>query len=106
DDPGAHAMKAALFLRQKDFAGTEKEARFALSKDPANVPAFSVLAGLYAAQGDETKAIATIDDGITRNPRSLPLLILKANIYERSANLAKIAETYDAIFKLAPKDGR
>jgi len=106
DDPGAHAMHAALLLRQKDFSGAEKEARFALTKDPNNVAAFSVLAGLYAAEGDEAKALATIDDGIARNPRSLPLLILKANMYEHSANWAKIAGTYDAIFKLAPKDAR
>jgi len=104
NDPGAHALHAALLLRDKDYPGTEKEARFALEKDPANVTAFSVLTGLYEAQGNEKKALATIDDGIARNPRNLPLLILKSNIYEHSNDLDKTAESYEAIFKVAPKE--
>jgi len=104
DNPGAHAVHAALLLRDKDYDGTEKEARFAMSKDPTNVVPYTVLIGMYAAKGDDDKALAMADDGIAHNPKSLPLLILKTQIYERTNNLPKIAETYQAIFKIAPDD--
>jgi tetratricopeptide (TPR) repeat protein len=102
DDADAHALHAALLLRQKDDAGTEKEARAALAKDPANVIAFSVLTGLYTAEDDSAKALATVQDGIAHNPESLPLLLLQTEIYEQSGDLAKIIDSYQAILKLAP----
>jgi putative PEP-CTERM system TPR-repeat lipoprotein len=104
DDPQAHALHAALLLRRKDFQGTLKEARFTLGKDPANITAISVLTGLYAAQGNQPMAIQAVEDGIARNPDSLPLLILKAQLYENSGNYPELSKSYQAIFKLKPKD--
>lgn len=106
DDADAHAMHAALDLRQKDFENAEKEARLALAKDPNNVTAFSALSGIYTAQGNQAKAVATIEDGIGRNPKNLSLLILRAGMAEHSGDPAKTAAAYDAIFKLKPKDVR
>jgi len=103
-DPEAHALEAALLLRKKDFAGTEKEARFALSKDAANITAISVLTGLYSAQGNLEKAGDTVNEGISHNPKELSLLLLKAKLYEEPLNLPKINEAYQAIFKLKPND--
>jgi len=104
DDPGAHALRGALLLNDKDYKSAEKECRFALSKDPANIIAYSILVGLYLTQGDDDKAISVADDGIAHNPKNLSLLLLKSQIYERTNNLPKIAETFAAIFKLAPDE--
>ena len=106
DDPEAHAMLGALLLRKKDFAGTEKEALFALGKDPANITATSVLAGLYLAKGDIAKASDTVDQSIVHNPSDLSLLTLKVRIYEKPLNLPKIDEAYQAIFKLKPTESQ
>ncbi|HEU0118547.1 MAG TPA: tetratricopeptide repeat protein, partial [Alphaproteobacteria bacterium] len=75
-----------------------------LASDPSNVTAFVVLTGLYEAQNDNDKALATINDGITRNPKSLPLYLLKADLYQRKNDIAKVAETFDTIYKLSPKE--
>jgi len=106
DDPDGHALRAALHLRHKEFAETEAQARLALGKDPKNVTAFTVLTGLYVAQGDQDKAAATVEQAIAQNPQSVPLLLLKAMVYERSANLQKIAEAYKVIFHLKPAEVR
>jgi tetratricopeptide (TPR) repeat protein len=102
DQPEAHALQAALLLRRKDYEGTEKEARRALTYDPANVTAYSVLTGLYFAQGNLQKAGATVDEGIAKNPDNLPLLLLKADIYRRAGDFTKVGETYRTIFALKP----
>jgi tetratricopeptide (TPR) repeat protein len=106
NDAEGHALRAALLLRQKDYSGTEKEARTALDRDPKNVSAFSVLAGLYTAQGDDTKALGTIEQGLAQNPKNLPLLLLKAEVYERQKDYPKLDDTYKLIFSLAPSDVR
>jgi len=106
DDPEAHALHAALLLRQKDYPGAEKEALFAQSKDPANITATSVLTGIYSAQGNIDKAGQAVENGIARNPKDLSLLLLKAMLYERPVNLSKVTEAYEAIFKLKPAEAR
>ncbi|MDE1901864.1 MAG: tetratricopeptide repeat protein [Alphaproteobacteria bacterium] len=103
-DAEAHAIMAALLLREKKYAEAEKEARQALAIDPANVTACSALTGLYTAEGDIDKATAAVDDGIARNPKNIALLILRAAVFEKTGDLAKTAQAYDAIFKFAPDD--
>lgn len=104
DDAEAHALNAALLLREKDFDSSEKEARVALAKEPTNITACSALTGLYSAKKDWAKAIDAINDGIAHNPKNLGLLILRVMVYEQMNDLPKIAESYQAIFKLNPDD--
>ncbi len=106
DEPEAHAIEAGLDLRKKDFPAAETEARAALSKDPANITAYSVLTGLYNAEDDEAKAEATITDGIAHNPNDLSLLLIRADLAQRTKDIVKIKAAYDAIFKLRPKESR
>ncbi|MGE3623407.1 MAG: tetratricopeptide repeat protein, partial [Bdellovibrionales bacterium] len=106
DDAGAHALNAAILLRHSDNEGAEKEARLSLSKDPANVTAFSVLAGVYNAQNDTAKALATVEEGIRHNPKNLALLLLKADTSERMGDFIELAKCYEAIFRIAPNDPR
>lgn len=106
DNAEAHALFAALQLRKKNFDETEKEARFALEKDPSNVTAYSVLTGLYSSKDDEAKAIAIVEEGIGRNPESLPLLLLRAMIYEKASKIEKVIEAYQPIINLKPAEVR
>jgi len=104
DDPEGHALRAALLLHQKDYAGTEKEARFALEKDVTNATAYMILTGLYMAQGDLGRTETTIDDGVAHDPHDLSLLTMKARVYEQARDLQKVSDTYKTIFELKPKE--
>lgn len=106
DNAEAHAIRAALMIRRKDFAAAEREAKQALSKDPSNITAFSALAGLHAAQQDYAKAIAAVNDGIAKNPNSLAMLLLRVMLYDRMDDLAKLTESYQAVFKAKPDEIR
>ncbi len=104
DHPEAHAILAAVFLRQGDFQGAEKEARFALSKDPANISATSVLTGLYQKQGNTEKAGAALEEGIAKNPQDLSLRLLKVTLYEKANDGTKVREAYQGVFNLKPEE--
>ncbi len=104
DHAEAHALMGAISLRQKKLDEAEKEALRALSKEPTNITATSVLTGLYREKGDEAKAVLVLEEGIKNNPKAVSLLLLKAALYEKSKNMPKIAEAYEAIFKLKPKE--
>jgi tetratricopeptide (TPR) repeat protein len=102
DQPEARALNAALLLRKKDFENCEKEARFALSQDPSNATAYSVLTGLYLATGDTPKAIVTIAEGVTKNPGNMALLLLQARVYQDSGDYRGLDATYQQLFALKP----
>ncbi len=99
----AHGLKAALFFRQKDFDKATQAAATALEKDAANVTAFTVLTGLALEKKEQTKAEATVEEAIARNPKDLSLLLLKAMVYENAGNLDKVSEAYRAVFRLKPE---
>ncbi len=103
DQAQAHALRAALSLRQKDFAASAREAQKALDKEPGNVTAFTVLVGIELEKKDMAKAATVVEQAISRNPKDLSLLLLKAMVYDNSGNLDKVAEAYQAVFKIKPK---
>ncbi len=106
DDANAHALRAALLLRLKNYDLGEKEAAIALQKDPKNIIAYSALAGIHTAKKDHTRAIEAVEEGIRQNPKELSLLLLKATLYAEKENLPKIVETYEQIFNLRPLETR
>ena len=106
DSAQAHAVNAALLLRQNKVDEAEKEAHAALGFDPDNVLAYSVLTGIYRGKGDNAKASATIEAGIKRNPTSLPLLLTRVSLLEKPGDLAKLAQAYQPVFAAAPTESK
>jgi len=104
NDAEAHALMAALLLREKKYEQAEEEALLALSKEPKNISAFSALTGIYAAQAKFDKAIETINKGISKNSKNLALHLLRVLIYEKMNDLTKVEEAYQSIFKLKPDE--
>lgn len=100
DNVEAHALRAALLLRYKDYVGCEAEARLALAKDAGNITAISVLTGLYTAQGDGAKAGAVLEEGIAKHPGEPSLQQLKIALFLRLDQFAKVEEAYRALFQL------
>ncbi len=103
DDPEANGLDAAIKLRNGQDDEAEKQARFALAKDPANITAVSVLTGLYVKRQEVAKVDETLTQGIQRNPTAIELLQLKIAANQKLGNSAKIVEAYEALFKLAPE---
>jgi tetratricopeptide (TPR) repeat protein len=106
DNADAHGMQGALDFRQKNLTGAKTEAKTALGKDPDNVIALSVLATIYNAEGDQAKAIETVEGGLTKNPKNLSLLLLEANLYDKSKDLKHIDDIYQRIFLVSPKEAK
>ncbi len=107
DEPNnaeAHAMQAALLLRQGKLDEAEKEGLDALEKDPASVSGTSALAGVYSAKKETEKAIATVNKGIEKNPKNLALLLLRVLLYQKQEDYPKVVESYKAIFMLKPEE--
>jgi tetratricopeptide (TPR) repeat protein len=102
DNAEAHAVFAALLLRDQKLDEAELEARQALKKEPANISAYAALTGIYAARGQNDQAEIAVNEGIAHNPRYLPLLMLRVVLCEHRGDLSKTAQAYQAIFKLNP----
>ncbi|MGE4351996.1 MAG: tetratricopeptide repeat protein [Bdellovibrionales bacterium] len=106
NDGATHALSSALHLQHKEYDATEREAYRALSLEGENVIAYTVLTGLYLAKGDEAKASSVVEEGVSKNPTNVSLLLLKAMVYEKKSQVDKVAEAYKVIFNLKPKDKR
>jgi cellulose synthase operon protein C len=104
DNAEAHAITAALMLRKNDHAAAEKEARFALQKEPGNTTAVAVLTGLYTAMEQPERAISVLEDGIGRHPKDVSLLQLRIALYRKLGDIDKAAASYEALFALKPDD--
>ena len=104
DNPEAHAIHAALLLRKNDHAGAEKEANFALQKDPGNITAVAVLTGLYTAMNQPERAISVLEDGIGRHPKDVSLLQLRIALYRKLGDIDKAAASYESLFAIKPDD--
>ena len=99
----AHALSASILSHENNVVDAEKEAQLALSQDAANITACAVLTGIYTNKKEFDKAISTVNDGLARNPQNIPLLLLRATVYNVMGDLAKVNETYQIIFKLKPE---
>lgn len=104
DDPGLHAIRAALHLRRGEHSAAETEARAALAKDPGQPGAIAVLTGLYTATDQPEKAVDILEEGIRRHPRDISLLQLRVTLYRKLGDVDKAAAAYDALFALRPND--
>jgi len=105
-DADGHAMNAAIMMKNNQPAGVEVEAQKALSLDPKNVMAYSVLVGHYLGQTQNDKAQKAVEDAILQNPDSLPLYLLKAVVFEKAENIDGVAAAYAQVFRLRPDEAR
>ncbi|MFA5041049.1 MAG: tetratricopeptide repeat protein [Bdellovibrionales bacterium] len=100
----AHALYAALLLREGKHDEAEKEAVTALTIDPSNISGCAALTGIYSAKKEYDKAETAINNGIAKNPKYLPLMVLRVLLFEKMNDLKKVEEAYQPIFKLKPEE--
>ncbi len=106
DRPESLVNLANLAWQQRDIQEAERLYKQALETAPYYVPAHVNLADLYRALGDETRAYATLANGLTRNPRRAALHhalgLAQIRQGERQAGIASLKRAYE----LAPEAPR
>jgi tetratricopeptide (TPR) repeat protein len=99
----ALALKAADAFKGGDRPTAMKYCRRALKTEPGNADASRVLAGIYASDGDYTKAVATLEKSksLATNPKTmLDLATLKMRYALRPENAATFFTQLDSIYSL------
>lgn len=104
DSSEAHALQAAILLRGGRYDDCEREAQFALNRDPPSIVARSVLAGLYGVEGKLDAAAKVLDDGIDLNKTDVSLVLLKAQLFQKYASPGKVDEAYKTLLERRPVD--
>ncbi|SDJ64106.1 MULTISPECIES: tetratricopeptide repeat protein [Bradyrhizobium] len=106
DKPNAelHALRAVVFLKDKDAASAVREAQRAFEIDPANVDAVSLLASKKLADGDADGALKLLDS-ITIEPKDEARISLqKMQAYAKKGDLAKAESLLRKVIALNPKE--
>lgn len=92
NNPEALSLKSGVLYRQGQLDGAVEYARQVLNFQPGHVGATSILTEVYRAKYPE-KALAVIDDGITRQDQKATLRLLKISVLEEQGKIdAAIAE--------------
>ncbi len=98
----AHMLMATLNLRQRDFAPAEEHLRAAVESDPESIRAYSTLAAFYVQQDRPDEARQVLNTGLERRPESAPLILVRANLYEKTGEFEKAIEDYERLYALRP----
>ncbi len=98
----AHALKASIFLKQKNYSKSQSEIDKALAIDGKNIVAYSVQTGLYLSKSQPFLALETIQKAIAFSPDNVSLYLLAAAVYTHQRDWNGVIEAYEAIFKINP----
>ena len=82
-EPLVGVLEAAMILGDKDKA--EAYALKVLKQDPDNSSALTILAELYAAQGDTNNALVSIDHAIENTNNPAPVILEKARLLTKAS---------------------
>jgi len=99
-------VRAVSRLQLKNESGAKADADRALQLDPNNEEAIGLRAGLYKQAGDTAHALALLQDGVTKLPRSTQLREVLANLFLSADEPEKAEEQLRAMVQLEPKEQR
>jgi tetratricopeptide (TPR) repeat protein len=99
-------VRAAVRTQLKDEDGARADADQALKLAPGDENAISLRAGLYQRAGDLESGIELVSDGLTRQPQSISLHEVLANLYGQTHQADKAEEQYRILVKLQPTELR
>ncbi|MCX5684097.1 MAG: tetratricopeptide repeat protein, partial [Planctomycetota bacterium] len=97
-----YVMMAEVALRKKNYDQSREFLAKALTIDPKNEAAYLRLAGMYRADNDREKALATITQGLEKLPDSKSLRFDQADLCLDMGNLAKADLLIEALAKDHP----
>jgi tetratricopeptide (TPR) repeat protein len=103
DGAEAYAILGSALGNAKHFKTAETSLRKALSLNPKYPQAYRALAGVYSAQNDQAKALATFLEGLKNIPDDPGLVVDIGSLYERTGQPEKAIEHYEDVVKRNPK---
>ena len=93
------ALRAKVYLAQRDFAHAEPDLLKAIEIDPKLEPAYQLLAQLYMASNRPNEAIQKLNAFVEQN-KSVPALMQLALIYEKMKNFSAAREAYEKLLAI------
>jgi tetratricopeptide (TPR) repeat protein len=93
------ALRAKVYLAQRDFAHAEPDLAKAIEIDPKFEAASLLLAQLYIATDRQEQAIQKLNAFVEQN-KSVPALLQLASIYERTKNYTAARDTYEKLLAI------
>ncbi len=93
------ALRAKVYLAQRDFAHAEPDLVKAIEIDPKFEAASLLLTQLYIATNKQDQAIAKLNAFAEQN-KSIPALVLLASIYEKDKNYTAARDAYEKLLAI------
>jgi tetratricopeptide (TPR) repeat protein len=100
----ALALRAKIYLAQRDFTHAEPDLLKAIELDPKLEPAYLLLAQLYVASNRQEEAIAKLTAFVENNKsaQAAPALMQLAMLNEQLKNFAAARDAYEKLLTVAP----
>jgi tetratricopeptide (TPR) repeat protein len=95
------ALRAKIYLAQRDFTHAEPDLLKAIDLDPSLAPAYELLAQLYVASNRQEEAIAKLTTFVEKN-KSAPALMQLAMIHDQLKHFDAARDTYEKLLTVAP----
>jgi len=98
------ALKAKIYLAQRDFAHAEPDLLKAIELDPKLEPAYQLLAELYVASNRQEEAIAKLTAFVENNKsaQAVPALMQLGMINEQMKHFEAARDAYEKLLAIAP----
>lgn len=93
-DAQTWALRAKVFLAQRDFARAELDLKKSIELAPEFEAAYALLARVYIASNRQQEAIKELQGFVEKN-KSLPIIMLLANLYQQQPNYAAARDAYE-----------
>jgi tetratricopeptide (TPR) repeat protein len=98
------AARAAAGHQLKDDVDAVKDAERAVQLQPANENAVAVLAGLYVAGGDRSRALSLVNEAVNRAPASVDLRRVLSGLYIAEGQPEQAEEQMRKIIEIKPQE--
>jgi tetratricopeptide (TPR) repeat protein len=95
------ALRAKIYLAQRDFMHAEPDLLKAIDLDPKLEPAYELLAQLYVASNRSEEAIAKLTAFVEQN-KTVPALMQLAMINEQLKHFDAARDAYEKLLTVAP----
>jgi len=99
-----YILQADLLARsgRDKFADAITSAQKAVELDHGTGPGVSLLARLYVANGDADKALAVCQQGLSKDPSNVALLLQLGSLQEVKGQVPQAEETYRKVLQVQP----
>lgn len=97
------SLRAAVMLKLDDAPAAIKLAKQVLIKDPEYIDALIILASERLTEGDATKAVDYLNQGLKNNEKNVALQLIKITALEKLNKLNLVESTYKKLIDFYPE---